>query len=318
MDGNNKSPIPESTSRRITSLRFLLIVMVVFIHNNFTQENIEEVAAGGTYILFNQNLVGKWVQLFISDGIACAAVPLFFLFAAYLQAKKADSYGTLLRKKAKSLLVPYIIWISLYVFYLAGLKLLVIKIAPGLIAKPEKNALSWTAADWLQQTLGYRATANGMLTFPGIAPHFWFIRDLIILTALSPVLQFLARRFPAAFLGLVSVAFFVPLNVYFVRDSQALFFYALGLLWGIHDIPLFEKIDQICIQGGGTTIPHDISAPSHAVQNERHNVPVHDNFRLRHNAKAVRIHSRERQDALGRILSRRILVFSFCDPFPDT
>lgn len=250
MGGNNKSPIPESTSRRITSLRFLLIVLVVFIHNNFTQGSIEEVAAGGTYILFNQNLVGKWVQLFISDGIACAAVPLFFLFAAYLQAKKADSYGTLLRKKAKSLLVPYIIWISLYVFYLAGLKLLVIKIAPGLIAKPEKNALSWTAADWLQQTLGYRATANGMLTFPWIAPHFWFIRDLIILTALSPVLQFLARRFPAAFLGLVSVAFFVPLNVYFVRDSQALFFYALGLLWGIHDIPLFEKIDQICIQGG--------------------------------------------------------------------
>lgn len=34
--------IDGETSRRITSLRFLLIVLVVFIHNNFTAENLAE------------------------------------------------------------------------------------------------------------------------------------------------------------------------------------------------------------------------------------------------------------------------------------
>ena len=37
-----ESEIPENTSKRITSLRFLLAVLVVFIHNNFTTEMLAE------------------------------------------------------------------------------------------------------------------------------------------------------------------------------------------------------------------------------------------------------------------------------------
>lgn len=74
--------ITEEASKRITSLRFLLIVLVVFIHNNINDDFIAELLATGSEpILFAQNNIGKWIQIVISDGIAMAAVPLFFCLA---------------------------------------------------------------------------------------------------------------------------------------------------------------------------------------------------------------------------------------------
>ena len=114
--GNGESQvaiIPKETSMRITSLRFLLAIFVVFIHNNFTVEYIAQlVEQGAEDIYFKPNIVSEWIQLVITQGLAQCAVPLFFLFAAYLQARKADCYKTLLKKKLKTLVIPYVLWIS--------------------------------------------------------------------------------------------------------------------------------------------------------------------------------------------------------------
>ena len=86
--------IPKETSMRITSLRFLLAIFVVFIHNNFTVEYIAQlVEHGAEEIYFKPNIVSEWIQLVITQGITQCAVPLFFLFAAYLQARKAWKIG---------------------------------------------------------------------------------------------------------------------------------------------------------------------------------------------------------------------------------
>ena len=110
--------ISEDTSKRITALRFLLAVLVVVIHNNYNAKVVADYfAETGETIVFSQSIFGKWIQLFFSQGLAHCAVPLFFLFAAFLQAKKNDSYSVLLKKRAKSLLLPYVIWITLYFLY---------------------------------------------------------------------------------------------------------------------------------------------------------------------------------------------------------
>lgn len=239
------SVIDLETSRRITSLRFLLAVLVVFIHNNYTAKGIaESVANGGAEVLFNQNAFGRWVQLFISDGIARCAVPLFFFFAAYLQARKNDSYGVLIKKKAKSLGVPYFLWAFVYFLYPFGLKMILIKVSPDMLNHPElDNVWNWTWLDWVHNIFGYSAK-EGAGKFPGFVYQFWFIRDLVILTVISPVIQFFMKKFPRGFFALVSILFIAPVNVYFVR-TQALFFYTAGLYWGKFDFPLFEKIDKI-------------------------------------------------------------------------
>lgn len=87
----------QETSRRITSLRFILSSLVVFIHNNFRAEELaKSVEKGLSVPVFNQSEPGAWIQRFISQGIASCAVPLFFLFSAYLFFRKNDSYKTVL------------------------------------------------------------------------------------------------------------------------------------------------------------------------------------------------------------------------------
>lgn len=251
----NQTPKPligRETSRRITSLRFLLAVFVVFIHNNFTAKSVaERFEETGVQMAFCQNAFGKWTQLFISNGIARCAVPLFFLFAAYLAARKDDPYPVMLRKKAKSLLLPFVLWTGLYVFFYGGIKLLVLRIAPQFILNPNETVLSWTASDWLHKVLGYNVEKidPGLQNLPSSLPElvvqFWFVRDLLILFALSPILQRLIRKFPAGFLALVCVPFFADVpGVLFVR-TDALLFFCLGTYWGMYGIPLFEHIDRI-------------------------------------------------------------------------
>lgn len=69
-----KGIIPNEVSRRITSLRFLLAVLVVFMHSNATEQLATSASLGSAGIFFTKLLI----------GISWCAVPLFFLFAAYL------------------------------------------------------------------------------------------------------------------------------------------------------------------------------------------------------------------------------------------
>ena len=54
--------VSEEKSKRITSLRFILILCILFIHNP----------------IYVQNPITKWGELIIHFGIANSAVPLFF------------------------------------------------------------------------------------------------------------------------------------------------------------------------------------------------------------------------------------------------
>ncbi len=111
---SSKKAVSGENSMRITSLRFLLIALVVFIHNDFRASELAEIAAEGLGVpIFNQSAAGLWIQRFISEGIASCAVPLFFLFSSYLFFIKNDSYKTVLKKKLKGLAVPYFLWIIL-------------------------------------------------------------------------------------------------------------------------------------------------------------------------------------------------------------
>ena len=127
-------------------------------------------------------------------------------------------------------MVPYFLWVLIYGFCYAGLKLIVLKIAPQFIQNPDSTALNWTWLDWVHGIFGYSAK-EGAGELPDFVYQFWFIRDLVILTIISPVIQFFMKKFPRGFFALVSILFIAPVNVYFVQ-TQALFFYTAGLYWG--------------------------------------------------------------------------------------
>ena len=238
--------IPAETSMRITALRFLLIVLVVFIHNNFRAEEILKgsLEHGYTPFAYENGLFGRWVQIFISDGIARCAVPLFFMFASFLQFMKSDSYGILLKKKAKSLVVPYFLWPLLNIGIYVGFKLLIQAVFPAMIERKNWFPMSgWGLKGWLHAFFGYENMAEGW-TFGGYLIQFWFVRDLFILIVFSPLLRLAVRKFPVCALLSVSFFYFSDTRPFFVA-AQALFFYIIGLFGAESGFDLFAFADRI-------------------------------------------------------------------------
>ena len=236
---SNKS-ISDDTSNRITALRFLLSVLVVFIHNNYTVNSISEAVSNGSpEICFNPGFISTWVQLIISQGLATCAVPLFFMFSAYLQARKSDRYIVLLRKKFKTLFIPYVLWIGLYIVFSLIMKTVLLKLRPSIISNPDSTMLNWTIVEWIHQVFGY-----GPTRVPAAAAQFWFVRDLLILVLVSPIIKFLITRYKIPFLLFISILYCLSTEIYFV-STEALFFYVLGFYWGYYNYNLLEKIDEI-------------------------------------------------------------------------
>ena len=244
--------ITDKTSRRITSLRFLLIVLVVFIHNNFNAEYMEErIAAGFEPMLFNQSVFGKWIQLFISDGLARAAVPLFFLFSSYLFFKKSDGYITILKKKFRSLFLPLVLWSAINLFLFVTVKLLLIKFMPSFVQNSDELICSgWNLRDWICAFIGYTKEKEILLlsnysVYAGsLAGQFWFIRDLLIMMIVSPLILKTVRLYPKEFF-MFSLFFYLCDVRPIIVMHQAWFFFVLGCYFAEYDFDFFAFADEI-------------------------------------------------------------------------
>ena len=225
--------LTEEDSKRITALRFLLIVFVVFIHNNLKADE----AINYYHLDFLEPVAITWLKAIVTNVLGGAAVPLFFLFAGFLQFSKDDSYKMLLKKRAKSLLVPYIAWTLLNVlFYFIAQSI------PQLSSffQNENNIVkNWNFVDWLN-LFWIHDVGNGHqmpLVF-----QFWFVRDLIVLIVFSPLLRFIAKKAPFLTLVAITLCYLNPVPMGF---GTAIFFYMAGFFFAEYGISFFKLADKI-------------------------------------------------------------------------
>lgn len=237
--------IDGEASKRITSLRYILSVLVVFIHNNFTAEKLAESLEEGNKVpIFVQSAAGEWIQFVISSGLGSCAVPLFFLFSAYLFFKKDTPYKLILMKKTRGLLVPYFVWIVLNIALVTLGKLFAARLNPSLLVNPEKiPVLAWGVLDWLKAFSGF---GFDKFNHPYVG-QFWFVRDLLILFLISPVLRIIYRKFPKTsliFCVFIYVSDVVPQC--FDSERAALLFFTLGYFWAEREFSPFAFADSLC------------------------------------------------------------------------
>ena len=216
--------IRASVSNRITILRYLLMVLVVCIHNNL---NAEDAVYYG--LAFSQPGWVLFIKQALSNGIACAAVPLFFMFSGYLFWNKQDapaySYAALLKKKARTLFVPYILWTLLYsAFFFIAQSLPVIQ---NYFINRQNMIRLFSPIEWLDAFWGRIQREGG---FP-LTYQFWFLRDLMVVFALSPLLVLFIKKLPAVTFAAISVAYICKLPLVVVSSATPLFFFALGCWW---------------------------------------------------------------------------------------
>ena len=158
----------EVQSQTIYFLRFFLIVMVVFTHAQVGY--VPRICDNG-YSLF----------IFIASRVF-ERLPALVLFSGFLFFRSGFSariYGKNLKRRAKSLLVPYLFWNLVVVGYYLLLQYWLLRHGETPDSKliTEYTLHDWKVAFWTEP----------------IASHFWFIRNLMIFSVLSPLVYLVIR-----------------------------------------------------------------------------------------------------------------------------
>ncbi|MGP1587733.1 MAG: acyltransferase family protein [Treponemataceae bacterium] len=235
---NSAQIFSAETSKRITSLRYLLIVLVVFIHANLGADD----AINYYHYDFVQPYWVGIVKNFICIILGGSAVPLFFFLASFLQFSKNDKYKILLKKRSKSVFLPYIIWtcITIILYFIAQL---IPETAP-FFQNPTNIVKNWKGIDWLKVFTYNNLSSDLKAPF---VYQFWFLRELMIFIILSPILKFLCDKFSALIVVLVSVAALKGIPLFFTVSPSALFFYLAGYYCAKYKIDFFKISDKIKI-----------------------------------------------------------------------
>jgi fucose 4-O-acetylase-like acetyltransferase len=216
------------TSRTIDALRFPCAVLIVFIHVFQVRPEI-----GAFPFSFSDT-----VQIALSQGICRIAVPIFFLISGYLFFSKLDewdwnTYYGKLRKRVKTLLVPYLLWITLAILVEFSLSLFRYRFYGGaspfeLLSNYGWGWMYWNCArhfvSFEKSILGWAIPSAYPFDFP-----LWFIRDLIVLCVFTPVIHFLIRKTRGWILALLYPLFllqiWIPLEGF---SAEGWFFFTLG------------------------------------------------------------------------------------------
>lgn len=218
-------------SRKIKILSFISIVLVVYLHSiNLTIRFLNDVQ---TLASFNLN---GFVQIFISDGIARIAVPLFFLISGYLSfwdfKATPDNFILKYKKRFFSLVVPFLIWSlwGILVFY-------ILQSIPAFKAFFTHELIK-------DYPIGKMLNAIFLNPIPY---QLWFIRDLIIFTILSPLIYFFVSRISYFSIIFLLFLWFFNVDLLYISNIGILFF-SLGSFLAIKRIdmnPLKKKFPKL-------------------------------------------------------------------------
>lgn len=199
------------TSSKITFLSFICIIMVVIIHS------------GNLPYMYNGfDASQKWsfahiIEIALSAGIARIAVPFFFVISGYLFFYNVmdSNISVWFHSKAKSriasLMIPYLLWSTIWLIIML------------LIHKSHTYLGDGTGIIHIIKVIVVNPV-NGQM---------WYIRDLMILTLISPLIYIITKYYAKAYITLVTFNWF--LGVYnFLDLDLAVCFFSIGCFIAIH------------------------------------------------------------------------------------
>lgn len=217
---------------RLDVLRFPLIVLIVYLHACGFTANF----ADGQRALADARIAEN-VET-VTGSIARIAVPLFFMMSGFLFFRgatfSAGIYGAKLRSRMKSLLVPFLFW-NLALFGLIAIAQSVPSLAP--LFNNQNQALATLTPFQIADSI------LGITHYP-IAYQFWFIRDLMILVVLSPLIWLAARYLPWVALAVLAIGWIFDIWPTPVPSAEPTLFFYLGSLVAIRRLSLFE-VDRL-------------------------------------------------------------------------
>lgn len=210
-------------SSRIEIMRVICALFVLWIHAYFPQLQV----SGGLRVLYTGSyMLGK--------KICDCAVPVFICISSILLYRKPFTRGDNIRKKIKALLIPYLIFNSLWIV-MQCVKYYVLKV--GMDSESPDYA-QFTAFQWIAAYTGSAAT-----NYKPALTLLWYVRDLFILNIFALNIKKLVDRYPIAVAVLTIAYWFSSFpSAFFQRYSVC--FFIFGCFIVKYDVHLSE-LDKI-------------------------------------------------------------------------
>ena len=210
----------------IRQLRFPMIVLVTFAHS---YGKVEE----GFSLLASDWNTYEFLKLLVSQTLVKVAVPVFFIMSGYLFYANVDKWDVVTYKKKllrriKTLLIPYLIWNLLMAVKLKTFSMSMF----WAFWNPAGKQIDWFGHEQL-------------MTAPANMP-LWFLRDLMVVTLLTPLIYILVRRLGywlmagLTVLYLSGVCAFIP-----GLSAYAVYFFTFGAFLSIRKMDLITSFKRV-------------------------------------------------------------------------
>lgn len=202
-------------SEAITWLRFPLIFLIIMLHCYSVQrlEGSHETYFKVLYTFYN------W--------LGETGVPGFFFISGFLFFLSKKTYSQKIKARVHTLLIPYILW-NLIMLALYG-----IAYAIGYPQNINGGSMAdFQFTDYLRLFWDRGSYDNG--NFVPILCPLWYIRNLLIMSLLSPLIYYIIRY--ARELFLISITFWWVTTYHNAFIPQTILFFSLGAYFSIFDI----------------------------------------------------------------------------------
>ena len=217
--------INKTLSEKVRAVSLICAVLVVLLHAYDQQLTVEN------------NPMAWYVGKFLSGGLASIAVPFFFIVSGFLLTKQHDvgmTYGELVKRRLCSLGIPYVIWCLIY-----AMTYMIFTIWGNRLAGRPLNYNTCLALPLSSWQNPFRIFGFDMNGFPA-AGHLWYIRNLLLLVVVSPLLLSVMKSKIAGWCAVAVAAvpyfchFMIPKPIWQFFESgfsfRGLLFFIIGIL----------------------------------------------------------------------------------------
>lgn len=185
-------------SRKISAVNFISILAVVFWHGTMLPMPSENFRY---FYLVQDTFAGALLRF---------SIPVFFIISGYLFFLKPFNYLNSLKKRLKSIVLPYILWSTLGALFIYSI-----------IWVPQVQ--SKINLDWQFTILNFIEH----ITLDPIQYQLWFLRDLYFLVVFSPIIYWSVKKIGYYILiPLLLLWFYTGEASYIIRTESLMFFFS--------------------------------------------------------------------------------------------
>lgn len=198
-------------SEKVKVLSFIAMIGVLLIHSQIPCKD-------GTKVKMIQD---------VFVNISRFGVPFFFMISGYFYFKSQKEYKDKIKNRVKSLFIPYVLWCIFFIIMVSG---------AASFQNLNNDYLKFLHEGKLLEFIRY-------IFLRPAAFHLWYIRDLMILVVVSPLIGCAIK-----YHSKITLIACIVVSVLFWEINYipyGIFFYTLGSYYACNNNDLFENIPSI-------------------------------------------------------------------------